>query len=526
MLDKKVAVIGLDGMAWRYLDILFNYGAMPYLRSFARESSRGTLVSTFPPFTAAAWTSITSGVNPGKHGVFDFISMRTRTDKELEMHVNDSKDVMYPRIHEMLTMHDLKSVVVNLAFTYPIQRVDNVMIIPGLRPNRMVCYPSLMKKYAENYPKYEVVKEVFEVKDEKERAMIVLDKLYKDCSQRTKTLIKMLRTLDWNLFWVVLWEPDRLLHYAHDFILGGHPKAMKIFSQMDLVVKEALKTADLVMIVSDHGFTEYKYLISVNTLLYKSGLAKVTHARNRQLDYLIRKGGLSSKKNPINIPIPRPLIRIAFMGSLGKLVRTLYSSVARVKFLSLAKPQVDIEHSKAVMLTKTGMGVYLIDKNVGKQVLDALNSVPGVAWAKRREEVYWGKWVKRAPDILVCPDFEGGYDIEAPFIPEIKPRPTFKWRSVSHHPLGIAILGGKEVVSKSFTCNATDITPTILRYLGLPLPNDTDGKPITAIRSPKTSSENFNYLKQWKMEVKRPERGYTPREEEEIKEHLRSLGYM
>ena len=94
-MGKKVAVIGLDGMAWHILDKLFKHDAMPYLKSITEKCLKGILKSTIPPWTVPAWTSIATGVNPGKHGAFDFLIFSDNYNPRL---VN-SYDVCYPRIH-------------------------------------------------------------------------------------------------------------------------------------------------------------------------------------------------------------------------------------------------------------------------------------------------------------------------------------------------------------------------------------------------------------------------------------------
>jgi len=48
------------------------------------------------PYTAPSWTTVATGVNPGKHGIFNFIKPYG------EIGVVKSDEVMYPRINEVL----------------------------------------------------------------------------------------------------------------------------------------------------------------------------------------------------------------------------------------------------------------------------------------------------------------------------------------------------------------------------------------------------------------------------------------
>lgn len=71
---QRVVILGFDGMdpelAARYMD----EGRLPNL---ARLRERGTfrpLQTTFPPISPVAWSSFLTGVNPGKHNIYDFLA--------------------------------------------------------------------------------------------------------------------------------------------------------------------------------------------------------------------------------------------------------------------------------------------------------------------------------------------------------------------------------------------------------------------------------------------------------------------
>lgn len=74
--NKKTIVVGLDAACWDYLNPLLNAGHLPTLRSFMDAGIWGTLLSTMPPWTPAAWSSIVTGKNPGKHGIYDLLWRR------------------------------------------------------------------------------------------------------------------------------------------------------------------------------------------------------------------------------------------------------------------------------------------------------------------------------------------------------------------------------------------------------------------------------------------------------------------
>ena len=65
-------VLGLDAATFTVIDALLQRGELPHFRQAIDQGIRATLASTIPPVTPPAWTSMATGVNPGKHGVFDF----------------------------------------------------------------------------------------------------------------------------------------------------------------------------------------------------------------------------------------------------------------------------------------------------------------------------------------------------------------------------------------------------------------------------------------------------------------------
>ncbi|HQO21394.1 MAG TPA: alkaline phosphatase family protein, partial [Acidobacteriota bacterium] len=68
----RVIVVGWDGATWDLLMPLIERGVCPVLGQLAGESAYGPLRSTIPPVTAPSWITMATGVNPGRHGCFDF----------------------------------------------------------------------------------------------------------------------------------------------------------------------------------------------------------------------------------------------------------------------------------------------------------------------------------------------------------------------------------------------------------------------------------------------------------------------
>jgi predicted AlkP superfamily phosphohydrolase/phosphomutase len=77
--SRRVLVVGFDGADWDVLRPLVAAGRMPNLAAWLREAgprAGAPLPSTTPPMSFPAWTSFATGLAPGRHGVFDFTQKR------------------------------------------------------------------------------------------------------------------------------------------------------------------------------------------------------------------------------------------------------------------------------------------------------------------------------------------------------------------------------------------------------------------------------------------------------------------
>lgn len=71
--EKKLILIGMDGMDPKALDLLLAQGLLPGFAELKRRGGIGELATSNPPQSPVAWSNLATGKNPGEHGVFDFI---------------------------------------------------------------------------------------------------------------------------------------------------------------------------------------------------------------------------------------------------------------------------------------------------------------------------------------------------------------------------------------------------------------------------------------------------------------------
>lgn len=70
---RKVMVLGIDGMDPKLLQTFVDQGRMPNFKALMAEGDFRPLQTTMPPQSPVAWSTFMTGMDPGGHGIFDFI---------------------------------------------------------------------------------------------------------------------------------------------------------------------------------------------------------------------------------------------------------------------------------------------------------------------------------------------------------------------------------------------------------------------------------------------------------------------
>jgi predicted AlkP superfamily phosphohydrolase/phosphomutase len=71
---KRVVILGLDGMDHELTEKMMEEGKLPHLSALRDERGFRPLGTTVPPLSPVAWSTFQTGVNPGKHNIFDFLT--------------------------------------------------------------------------------------------------------------------------------------------------------------------------------------------------------------------------------------------------------------------------------------------------------------------------------------------------------------------------------------------------------------------------------------------------------------------
>lgn len=76
---KRFIILGLDGIDPELTQKYMSEGKLPNLSKLSKQGSFGKLQTTVPSISPVAWSSFQTGVNPGKHNIFDFLTRDKKT---------------------------------------------------------------------------------------------------------------------------------------------------------------------------------------------------------------------------------------------------------------------------------------------------------------------------------------------------------------------------------------------------------------------------------------------------------------
>ena len=74
---KRLIVLGVDGMDPVFLEA--HWSSLPNLNRLRTEGDLSRLGTTIPPQSPVAWSTVTTGMDPGGHGIYDFVHRNPAT---------------------------------------------------------------------------------------------------------------------------------------------------------------------------------------------------------------------------------------------------------------------------------------------------------------------------------------------------------------------------------------------------------------------------------------------------------------
>jgi predicted AlkP superfamily phosphohydrolase/phosphomutase len=572
----KVVIIGLDAATWTLIRPWIAEGGMPNLAKLMRAGVSGSLQSVLPPITPPAWTSFMTGKNPGKHGVFHFVE----TERSgYEMNYANGASRRSPTIWKLLNTAGFSVGTMNIPFTYPPETLNGFQISGLDTPTAnspFVYPPSLKRELVDHFGKiYHDVRFLGFMSTDRRRAQ-VLAEMEKIDRQWAAIALYLLEHHPQDVMMFVFMSIDTVQHYFWQYMDRSHflydSKAKSLFGnavrqvyeRLDAVTGELITRlpADTsVLVVSDHGGGPVvdrtlflnRYLHQIGLLHYQSKNGKDDLRRKfgvQRIASKILRGGFSVLRKSLSSR--QKTILSELFPSLRKRAELAYTSFQLIDWSRtkaycsevLASPPsiwINLKGVKSrgiVEPAEYGALTDFIVKKLG-DLKDPRTGKSIIARVYRRDEIFHGPFSKEAADLILdwwsedslfstLPSFKKDKDKPPVIIREHRPSDDSEWGG-THRRDGIVIGRGPMLQTAIQIENAQliDIAPTLLYLLGVPVPEDMDGKVLTSIfRSDFLATHRLQTGDASGISDTHRTSGYTDEESAKVEERLRALGYL
>ncbi|MFI5421042.1 MAG: alkaline phosphatase family protein, partial [Nitrososphaerales archaeon] len=124
-----VYLLGFDGASLNTIQESMKRTRLPNFEKLLRNGASSDLLSVYPYVTAPAWTTIFSGVNPGKHGIFEMFEIH-----EDKIVPSNMRGASVPFLWDYLSWAGKRSLVVGVPFIYPAPKVNGIFVTGRFAP--------------------------------------------------------------------------------------------------------------------------------------------------------------------------------------------------------------------------------------------------------------------------------------------------------------------------------------------------------------------------------------------------------
>jgi predicted AlkP superfamily phosphohydrolase/phosphomutase len=492
MAAPQVTVIGLDSATFDVIDPMLAEGELPNLGRLFERGSRGVLQSTTHPLTPHAWTTMVTGVNAARHGVWDFTE---RDESGYRLRVINGSQRRAPALWDYLTAAGRRCGIVNIPFTCPAPAVDG-FVVAGLdasvRDEGMTYPPHLLDELRARFGPL-VLDHKFPLDEHDE---IDLGLVRRACEQKVEIAIWLMERFEPELLFVVFMAADHIHHLCWpEWEEGGaSSRVADVYRVLDDAVGAlvaAVGDRD-VLVVSDHGGGGLDGVVNLNAWLAANGY--LTYAQGGTG---LRKGEvgrrLVHRLFELRTKVP-PGLRSAVGRRLGTTRERLYD-LRRYSIVDWPRTQAFAygAFGNVVVNLRGREREGAVDPGDYDRVRDeiadrllGLRAPDGdgiVARVHRREDLFDGPELERLPDLVV--EFEeyrwlgrGNLKARTPTIwDEIEILGSSRPYVGSHRLAGVVALSGPSAApGHHVLASIQDVAPTILYLLGEPVPTALEGR--------------------------------------------------
>lgn len=446
---------------------------LPNFERLMKDGSFADLKSVYPYVTAPAWTTIFSGVNPGKHGIFEMFEVRENKVVPSNMRRTD-----VPLLWDYLTWANKRTLVVGVPFVYPAPKINGVFVSGRFSP-RLSCYPAGTEERF-NLQGFSYDDLSMEEKTEKilvEGSEHVSARVMESLESRINSISMLIDSERWDVAVIVDGLPDDLLHLSY----GNDSVVDEMYGALDRMLGEILKRfnpeKDSLMIFSDHGFCKVQKVLFMNEWL----LQKSYTALNIELTTkILMRLGLDWEA----------LSQPGFTAKILRYALEHFPSLAR-RIENILRSGMIVDEAEQLQRSKVSsfsinepLAWLRISEKNGNEIsreslvleLEELKKKGFLKNVFETEKIYSGRYVRYAPGEILVEAPEGwAIDTLRWNKRKLTGRPLYTKKGV-HRREGILLVYGRELELDSPRVH--DIVPTILDMLKLPMPQALDGESL------------------------------------------------
>jgi len=560
--EHKVLVIGLDAATFDLILPWAAEGKLPQMARLLAQGAHGPLRSVPNLNSLSAWTTFMTGVNPGRHGVYWFYE---RKPASYDIRFLNGGDIAAARFWEIAGAAGKRVGVINVPMTFPAKPVNGFLIAGMDAPDESSAgftYPPELAAELQRQGGYLIDTNIlgYARAGRREQALAVTRQVI---DRRARAAERLMRERPWDLFVVVFTALDRIQHAFWQAPGDESPSAelpphqavsdavLEFYQRLDAVVGRLVEAAGegaSVMLVSDHGMgANPQSNMYLNPWLESLGLFhkaadSAKGQAGRALRYLLRRAaaladGLLGKRWRRRIMRLLPGGRAGLVSKLHRApcdwsrTRAYADYIQPGIWINLRgrEPQGIVEPGEEYEALRARLIALL------SRCRDPRTGAPIVRGVYRREEVYRGPRLDQAPDLHIEWNYDqvvSGYQFEdeaGQTVTVGSAADIVERRNIDgdHRPDGIFLLAGPGARRGGELAGAriVDIAPTLLHLLGLPVPEDMEGRVLTGALSDEFAAHHPIQRGQ-ATPASEAKRELSDDEARQVESRLRGLGYL